>query len=176
MKNGLTLSLSIFSLLLICSCDVPKNSKSKEWRKEATDAFTAKDYSKATEYYLKLTKSEDATADDFCQLGNCYDNFGKTDLALQNYAKALELNPNSEWAYYERSILYRRIKKYDKAIDDLTKAIKLYPTSFSEAYYLRGMTYVLQNKLTDATSDFEEAIRIKPGYSAAIKALKAIKD
>ncbi len=50
--------------------------------------------------------------------GILYYNQQKYKLALDDYNKAIELNPNYALAYYNRGNLYRRQQKYKLALDD----------------------------------------------------------
>ncbi len=59
--------------------------------------------------------------------GILYYNQQKYKLALDDYNKAIELNPNYALAYYNRGNLYRRQQKYKLALDDYNQAIKINP-------------------------------------------------
>ncbi|MFM7794367.1 MAG: tetratricopeptide repeat protein, partial [Microcystis panniformis] len=56
--------------------------------------------------------------------GNLYREQQKYKLALDDYNKAIELNPNHAGAYYNRGLLYSDQKKYDLALSDYDKAIE----------------------------------------------------
>ncbi len=60
--------------------------------------------------------------------------------AIDDYTKAIKLNPQDAAAYYNRGIAYDDLGEYQKAIDDYTKAIELAPQDAS-AYYYRGIAY-----------------------------------
>ena len=47
---------------------------------------------------------------------------GELDRALQDFTKALELNPNSSQAYYARGIVHLSLGEWQKAQSDLTAA------------------------------------------------------
>ncbi len=77
--------------------------------------------------------------------GILYYNQQKYKLALDDYNKAIELNPNYALAYYNRGNLYRRQQKYKLALDDYNQAIKINPND-AEAYNNRGNLYYHQQK------------------------------
>ena len=77
-------------------------------------------------------------------------------LKIEYYTKAIELNPEYTYAYYNRGIAYNDLGQYQKAIDDYTKAIELNP-EYADAYGNRGLGYGLQGFPTAACGDFYQA-------------------
>ena len=55
---------------------------------------------------------------------------------------------------------------YDEAIEDLNKAIKLYP-DFAYAYYNRANLMALSGKLPEAYDDYTKAIELNPQFAEA---------
>ena len=49
------------------------------------------------------------------------------DLAIQDYTKVIQLEPNFTNAYYNRGVAYSNKGELDLAIQDYTKAIELVP-------------------------------------------------
>src|ERR1700722_3997467 len=47
--------------------------------------------------------------------------------AIENYSKALQVNPKDEKTYCDRGNLYVTLKEYQKAIDDYSQALVLNP-------------------------------------------------
>jgi tetratricopeptide (TPR) repeat protein len=104
--------------------------------------------------------------------------------AIDDFDKAIELNPLDAGFYKERS----KCLSSDKAIEDLNKAIELKP-DFAEAYFERGQLYFKQfemdgNSVEDrekALSDFNKAIDLNPKnadfyYSRAMLYFHYLKD
>lgn len=58
---------------------------------------------------------------------------GQYDLAIGDFSKAIELDPDDTWAYNDRAAAYIGKGQYDLAITDCTKAIELDP-NFAKAY------------------------------------------
>lgn len=79
--------------------------------------------------------------------------------ALADYSRAIQVNPNSEEAFYERGRIYNEQKKYLEAIHDFTKVVTINP-KHHRAYYLRGYTQFLTGKYRDAVSDFNFSIEL----------------
>ena len=61
----------------------------------------------------------------FLNLGNAYMSRKKFDEAIQNYKKAIELDPKDASAFYNLGIVYKTQNKGDEAIQFYKKAIEL---------------------------------------------------
>lgn len=77
-------------------------------------------------------------------------------MILRDYTKVLQIDPKFVAAYYNRAVIYCRMKEYQLAINDYTKAIDLEP-EFAEAYFNRGLTFILQGNPEAAISDLSKA-------------------
>jgi tetratricopeptide (TPR) repeat protein len=105
--------------------------------------------------------------------------------AIEDYDRAIRLDPTEYWYYSERGRVYESTEQLDNAISDYTDIIKLAPAQFPlisyGAYERRGIVYVdkmsaeiLANReaaaLVDydrALDDFNEAIKINPNQPVA---------
>jgi tetratricopeptide (TPR) repeat protein len=100
-------------------------------------------------------------------IASIYYNRGSTyseleyDKAVHNYNQAIQLDPNSADAYYNRGTLYGQSYNYSKALSDLTRTIELNP-EFAEAYVNRGITYCQLGRYTEAIADYTHAIELEP--------------
>ena len=54
--------------------------------------------------------------------------------AVENFTKAIELEPSKADFYHNRGFAFRKQKKYDLAVEDYSSAIELNPDHF-KAYY-----------------------------------------
>ena len=63
------------------------------------------------------------------------------DTAIQDYTKAINLNPKLVETYNNRGNAYYRKGELDTAIQDYTKAIELNP-EYARAYYNRGAAWL----------------------------------
>ena len=91
---------------------------------------------------------------------------GCSDLALADYNKALQLNPNYAEAYVERGSAYDSKRRFDIALADYNKALQLKP-DIPQAYNGRGWVYHQQRFFDRAIADYTAAIRLKPDYGTA---------
>ncbi|REJ43621.1 MAG: tetratricopeptide repeat protein [Microcystis flos-aquae DF17] len=91
--------------------------------------------------------------------GSNYSLQKKYELALDDFNKAMKLNPNYAMAYFGRGELYYYQKKYELALADFNKAIELNP-NHAGAYVNRGIIYYEQKKYELALADFNKAIEL----------------
>jgi len=76
--------------------------------------------------------------------------------AIADYNKAIKLDSDLIFAYFNRGNTYAKSKQLDKAIADYNKAIEL-DSRFKEAYYNRGLVYLYNNDKTSAYGDLSKA-------------------
>ena len=72
-----------------------------------------------------------------------------------------EGRPGVERVYHNRGIELSRLKHYQEAIEDYTKAITIYP-EYSYAYSDRGAAYLELKQYPLALADFNKAIELNP--------------
>jgi tetratricopeptide (TPR) repeat protein len=80
----------------------------------------------------------------------------KYDLALSDYSKAIEINPNYANAYNNRGNLYSELQKYDLALSDYSKAIEINP-NLAQAYLGRGGLYAILGQPEKVKIDLQQA-------------------
>ena len=95
----------------------------------------------------------------------CYD-LGLYDLAIANYDKAIQLEPNDANAYNNRGLAKIRLGQHFAAISDYNKAIQLKP-DHALAYRNRGIVKGKLGQHFAAISDYNKAIQLKPDYALA---------
>ena len=98
--------------------------------------------------------------------GLAYGEIKQHERAIENYNKAIELNPNLAEAYNNRGVAYYEIKQHERAIEDYNKAIELNP-KYAMAYYNRGNEYGEIKQHEKAIEDYNKAIELNPKYADA---------
>jgi tetratricopeptide (TPR) repeat protein len=98
--------------------------------------------------------------------GNTYYFSRKSDLAIADYDKAIELKPDLAKAYNNRGIVYHYEGDYDLAMADCDKAIELRP-DYAKAYVNRGNAYDRKGKHDLAIADYDRAIELRPDLAEA---------
>lgn len=86
--------------------------------------------------------------------------------AVDNYTKAIGLDPNYAEAYHGRGMAYDDMRKYKEAIADYDKATQLNP-QHTEAYNNRGLSKYKSGDLAGAVADLDRAIKLNPSYAIA---------
>ena len=94
--------------------------------------------------------------------------------ALKLYTEAIEMEPNNHNNYYKRYRAWLRLKKEDKALKDLDKAIKVNP-DFQLGHKHRGTMLRKKGKCKEAKESLQRAVDLKPADKSAQKELAAAK-
>jgi tetratricopeptide (TPR) repeat protein len=81
--------------------------------------------------------------------------------AINDFNKAIELQPFYSEAYNNRGIIFSGEKRNDMAIKDFNKAIELKPDN-AQAYNNRGLLLMNEKRNDEALKDFNKTIELKP--------------
>lgn len=85
---------------------------------------------------------------------------------LDNFVKAVRLNPKYGDAYGQRALTYWMLNRKDLAAADFSKALELLP-NFAFQQFLYGMFLLDTQNYSGAIAQFTKAIEINPRYSDA---------
>jgi tetratricopeptide (TPR) repeat protein len=95
-----------------------------------------------------------------CKRGETYREMGRYGEALDDFNRAIDLDPALEWlewAIANRGETYRRMGRYGEALADFNRAIELDPDD-ARTIGSRGETYQAMGRYQDALADFNRAI------------------
>jgi tetratricopeptide (TPR) repeat protein len=98
--------------------------------------------------------------------GVIFMNDKKYDKAIDDFSKAIQLNPNFIQAYQNRGIIYMNQNKYDLALSDINKTLDNNPKDFN-ALNNRGTIYLNEERHEEALRDFNKVIELSPNYYQA---------
>jgi tetratricopeptide (TPR) repeat protein len=121
-------------------------------------------YNKAVnDYNTAIEKDIKDDAYYYNELGNIYLALERYDNAVENFKKALKIQPNDGVVYNSLGYAYIELKKPDLAIEKLNKAIKLEP-KMGRAFFNRGKAYVSkgENWQSNYIKDFNKAALLDP--------------
>jgi protein O-mannosyl-transferase len=107
-----------------------------------------------------------------CQLGIALFDQGDTDKAIEQFEKALAVQPNPDPVKILSNLGDALIKqnRCDEAIDRCKEALKLDP-GYANAHYNLGLALRLRGRLDEAIDHFQESLRLQPGCADAHNSL-----
>ncbi|GHT18032.1 hypothetical protein FACS189429_3540 [Bacteroidia bacterium] len=106
------------------------------------------------------------TAEEYFYKANDFYEKGDFKSAIENYSKAIEINPNDAEAYYNRGLAKYALGDSQAAIDDYSKAIEINP-NYADAYCNRGSAKDDLGDYQAAIDDYTKAIEINPNFAEA---------
>ena len=106
------------------------------------------------------------SADFYNSRGITYKDTGEVDLAIKEYKKAIELDPEFPEAYNNLGVIYDEKGDHDKAIENYTKAIEL-RSFYANAYSNRGCAYLEKGDMYRANEDFISVAILQSDYGKA---------
>jgi tetratricopeptide (TPR) repeat protein len=102
----------------------------------------------------------------FVRAGNEFFKAGDTDNAIQEYQKALELNPNNVEAHCGSAYALELKGMFQESVSHLVEAIRLEPNKVDARYNL-GQAMARQGKLSEAIGHFSMVIKLEPEHIKA---------
>jgi tetratricopeptide (TPR) repeat protein len=87
--------------------------------------------------------------------------------AIQEFSKAIRLNPKYQYAYFMRAYVYAQVQEFQKSLADYDQSIIINP-KYSNTYNNRAnLKYEKLNDLQGALTDYNQSIIINPKFSEA---------
>jgi tetratricopeptide (TPR) repeat protein len=131
--------------------------------KAAVEAIGNNDVAGAARYFKRVVDAKDAPAAVLAQswfsLGAIAHSKGDFKDALDDYSRAIEINPNFAVAYGNRGNANFYLGNKDAALADFNTQIKLAPTAY-QAYASRGYFYLTEGAFDKALDDFSRSLAI----------------
>jgi tetratricopeptide (TPR) repeat protein len=93
---------------------------------------------------------------------------GRSDEALADLSRAIELDPADASAFVDRGETYQAMERYEEALADFSRVIELDPEDAASAFAGRGETLRLMKCYENALADFNRAIELNPEDAWAI--------
>ena len=126
--------------------------------------YLNKKYEESLENLYKVSKMDSSclqSASYYIGLAHNYRAIDKLDLAISDYTKAIEIEPNNTDYIWHKAECYFESKKYHHTIMECSLAISLEPEE-SAFYELRGRAYYNLENHTEAKKDIEKYIQFHP--------------
>lgn len=104
------------------------------------------------------------TSKHYSNRGNTRHFLSRLSEALEDFARAIELEPGFSLAYSNRASVYCTQGRFQEAIADCDRSIKLDAANF-RAYINRGAALVQLKRPEEALTDLNRAIELRPGVA-----------
>jgi len=115
----------------------------------------SKEYQLAINDYNIVIKNLPQEIEAYTGKGLCLFYLEKYDDALSCYEKAVELDNNCFWAFYNRGELFYHLNKVNEALQDLNKALEIRPTTENSSLFLwLGVLYAVDGKDNETAMSF----------------------
>lgn len=118
----------------------------------------------AERFYLEAIELNVENSAAYAGLGEVYDQLEKPEKAIENYEKALKIDPDLTDVSAPLGILYYRAGDIAKADIFLKKALESEPDDAQTQYFL-GLVKLSQNRFAEAETAFKKSIQLDPGFS-----------
>jgi spermidine synthase len=101
-------------------------------------------------------KSNEKDADAHEKLGTLYQNQGELDKAIEEYKKAIGINPNSLSAHSGLAYIYEGQEKFPEAIEQFKELLRIQP-NIPQLHVGLGLLYDKQGMLDEAVAEMKKA-------------------
>ena len=88
-------------------------------------------------------------------------NRGRTERALEDFNRAIKVDPTHQDGYLGRADTLNVMARYEEALKDYDKAIEIDPTR-AEAYINRAIAYSHLGRYEKAIADYEKGLELDP--------------
>lgn len=124
----------------------------------------------AISYYQNILSLDPNRADVYYKMGVFYMDIKETNKALEAYTKAVELNPKDVDSYFNLGYMHLDMKLYGEAAKYFSKSIAVNNYNY-RALYGRAYAYEMMGDITNARTDYEAVLSIRPNYPPALEGL-----
>ncbi len=94
--------------------------------------------------------------------GITYSNLSQPDRAVQDFTRAIQIEPRNGVTYVDRGVAFHALKDYDRALTDFAEGIAL-QADFALGYISRGHLYYYRDRLEEAAQDFADGVSVATG-------------
>ena len=117
--------------------------------------------------FLSCTSKEKQAEKHFKE-GFAYQDQGNLDRALEEYGKAIQLNPDYIEAYMNLGTVYLEMKDYDQAIQQFEKVVEL-NYFYAKGHYNLGLAYLYKGEVEKAKEEGKFLKSIRSGLADALE-------
>jgi tetratricopeptide (TPR) repeat protein len=162
-----TIAQVLFLSFWFSACADKDTTEASQFFLKGNLKLQAKDYAEAARYYTEAIAKDNDFADAYCNKGIANAKLGKTDEAINDYNKAIQLNPKLWVVYLNRAELLIDLKNTQQSAADL-ELIRPYYKDSANYYHLWGTLNYEQGNKAASIAMFDRALVIKPNNVEAL--------
>lgn len=98
--------------------------------------------------------------------GSAYRDVKQYGLAIDDYTKAITLDPTYALAYVERAAVLLETRQFERAIEDAGRGLTINP-NLDYGHVIRGTAFLVTGDTTRAEAEYDAAIAKKPNSASA---------
>ncbi len=132
-----------------------------------------KDYGGALRDFKALLLYAPHDVDAYINLGNVYNDMGKSDEAIVAFKQGLKMGAEPDVAYFSLANTYAKLGNNGTAISFYKKTLELNPNNAAACYSL-GVLYKKMDKKDDAVQMLSRTLEIAPGFLLAYHQLSQL--
>jgi tetratricopeptide (TPR) repeat protein len=175
MKDGIVTAAVILVLLHGCTSADEKKNQSAKGRDTRQETSQQPYYYGLIEEYRTILAEDPHNRAATIALGNAFYDTGNWKEAIAYYERALRLEPHDPDILTDLGTCYRNIGIPDRAIEQYRRALQYNPGHLNARYNL-GVVYAYDKKdQASAIREWEELLRVAPGFHHADVMRQAIK-
>jgi len=177
-----TEAVSTFQRALTLDADLGRNSQVSDIESKHIYAHLGAAYIGLKSYQEAIDALQSAIAldvdlvDAHYNLGYAYVEQGHYDEAIPHLERAITIAPNFKRAHYNLARAYRELGNLEAATHAITETLRLDPNyqrahelanSIKQAHYNRGVTYLNDERYSEAVTAFQNAITLDSDFTTA---------
>ena len=177
-----TEAVSTFQKTLTLKADLGRSSQVSDIENKHIYAHLGVAYIRLEAYQEAIDALQNAIAldadlvDAHYYLGYAYVEQGSHDKAIPHLERAIAIAPNLKRAHYNLARAYRESGNLEAATHAVTETLRLDPNyqrahelanSIKQAHYNRGITYLNDERYSEAVTAFQNAITLDPDFTTA---------
>lgn len=165
--RGIVIAGFLASVFWLPAFSVPAWAKDVNY---CTEAVNTDDQQSKIDLYTKCIFDGDLSKINlsiaYNNRGNAYDEIGQFNRAVQDYDRAVSLDPNDAAAFINRGVAYGNLGQYSLSLGDYDRAIELSPNN-PTAWQNRCDAKARAGEFSDALPDCQQALRLDPDNAIA---------
>ncbi len=126
--------------------------------------YLMREWEDALRYFFQAVNRGKSGEEIYSYIGNCYDQLGNLEQAVAYHTRSIEESDSSYVPYYNRSLAYYQLEKYDEALEDLRHAWSL-DTTDADIVVQQTKCYEALKNLEQAEQFYSRTIEMEPGYA-----------